>query len=219
MEFHVQHGISVTSPTKFNHNSRHILYVYRSRYLIASALFSPCLSGLAVSESQASANHSPCHPPRIDTKVLPLSRIMSGGMFFLFGLVLDLVLLGAQVYFTVMYQDLASDYLNPIDLVNRLNPYILPEAGFHLFFTLLYLVTGNWWTFALNLPLVAYNANKFVKKEWQLDATEIFRTLGKHQKESFFKLGFYVRRLMSRRRRIRCTDSRRCSCSFGVCIK
>lgn len=115
-------------------------------------------------------------------------------MFFLFALILDMALMFAQVYFTVMYQDLASDYLNPIDLVNRLNPYILPEAGFHMFYTLLFLVTGNWLTFAFQAPLVAWNINKFLKKEWQLDATEIFRTLGRHQTESFAKLAFYVRR-------------------------
>lgn len=118
---------------------------------------------------------------------------MTGGIFFLVALIIDLILLFAQVFFTVMYQDLASDYLNPIDLVNRLNPYILPEAGFHMFYAFLFLVTGNWWSFAINAPLAAWNVNKFVKKEWQLDATEIFRTLSRHQRESFVKLAFYVR--------------------------
>lgn len=121
---------------------------------------------------------------------------MSGGVFFLFVLFAQIALLFAQVFFTIMFQDLASDYLNPIDLVNRLNPYILPEAAGHGLLTFLLLATGNWWSLAFQLPLVAYNVNKFVKKEWQLDATEIFRTLTRHQTESFVKLGFYVRTLI-----------------------
>lgn len=115
-----------------------------------------------------------------------------GGFFFLFAMAINIALLFAQVFFTIMFQDLASDYLNPIDLVNRLNPYILPEAAVQAFLTVLLLFSGNWLSFALNAPVVAWNANKVVKKEWQLDATEIFRTLNKNQRESFGKLGFYV---------------------------
>lgn len=116
-----------------------------------------------------------------------------GGFFFLFVMFYDIALLFAQIFFTIMYQDLASDYINPIDLVNRLNPYILPEAVAHALLSFVLLVSGNWISFAMQAPLFAWNANKFVKRDWQLDATEIFRTLSRHQKESFAKLGFYVR--------------------------
>ncbi len=61
----------------------------------------------------------------------------------------------------------------------------------------------------MNLPLVAFNANKYAthsfyivsrlnlrarirNKNHMYDATEIFRTLGGHKKESFIKLGFYL---------------------------
>ncbi|CCG83301.1 putative Endosomal cargo receptor [Taphrina deformans PYCC 5710] len=115
-----------------------------------------------------------------------------GGFFFLFALILDIALLFGQVFFTIMFQDLASDYINPIDLVNRLNPYILPEAAGQAFLTLLLLVSGNWISFVFWTPIVAFNAQKIVKKEWQLDATEIFRTLNRNQRESFVKLGFYT---------------------------
>ena len=57
---------------------------------------------------------------------------------------------------------LFSDYINPIDLCNRLNTYIIPEAAVHAFLTLLFLVNGYWLALILNLPLLAFNAKKFV---------------------------------------------------------
>ena len=55
-----------------------------------------------------------------------------------------------------------SDYINPIDLCNRLNTYIVPEAAVHAFLTFLFLINGYWLAIILNLPLVAYNAKKYV---------------------------------------------------------
>ena len=60
---------------------------------------------------------------------------------------------------------LSSDYINPIDLCNRLNTYIVPEAAVHAFLTLLFLVNGYWLALILNLPLVAFNAKKLVVAE------------------------------------------------------
>ena len=53
-----------------------------------------------------------------------------------------------------------SDYINPIDLCNRLNTYIVPEAAVHAFLTALFLINGYWIALLLNLPLLAYNAKK-----------------------------------------------------------
>jgi hypothetical protein len=55
-----------------------------------------------------------------------------------------------------------SDYINPIDLCNRLNTYIIPEAAVHAFLTALFLVNGYWIAIIVNLPLVAWNAKKCV---------------------------------------------------------
>jgi len=55
-----------------------------------------------------------------------------------------------------------SDYINPIDLCNRLNTYIIPEAAVHAFLTILFLVNGYWIAILLNLPLLAWNAKKYV---------------------------------------------------------
>lgn len=53
-----------------------------------------------------------------------------------------------------------SDYINPIDLCNRLNAYIIPEAAVHGFLTFLFLINGYWVALVLNLPLLGYNIKK-----------------------------------------------------------
>ncbi|KOS15428.1 er-derived vesicles protein erv14 [Malassezia pachydermatis] len=97
-----------------------------------------------------------------------------------------------MVFYVIMYSDLESDYINPIDLCTKLNQFMLPEMGAHAFLTVLFLLTGQWIALFLNIPLLAYNANKVINKSYLLDATEIFRTLMTHKKESFVKLGFYL---------------------------
>ncbi|ODQ52205.1 cornichon [Saitoella complicata NRRL Y-17804] len=114
------------------------------------------------------------------------------GWLFLFAVLINAVNLFLQVFFTIMYSDLECDYINPIDLCNKLNWWIFPEMGIHAFTTVLLLLNGQWIATALNLPLLAYNVNKVVNNAHLLDATEIFRTLGKHKKESFVKLGFHL---------------------------
>ena len=120
-----------------------------------------------------------------------------------------------------MYSDLECDYINPIDLCNRLNMYIVPEAGIHAFLAALFLINGYWLSFLLNLPLVVWNGKKYVspnstqpcqssihvgdmktnanakvhrifENQHLLDATEIFRKLNIHKRESFAKLGFHL---------------------------
>ena len=55
-----------------------------------------------------------------------------------------------------------SDYINPIDLCNRLNAYIVPEAAVHGFLTFLFIINGYWVAIVLNLPMLAFNAKKCV---------------------------------------------------------
>lgn len=98
-------------------------------------------------------------------------------------------------YFSLLFPNIFFfflDYLNPIDLCNRMNTYILPEAGIHAFTCLLLLLGGQWVSLMLNLPLLAYNARKIIDKSYLLDATEIFRTLNKYKNESFAKLAFHL---------------------------
>lgn len=80
-----------------------------------------------------------------------------------------------------MFSDLECDYINPIDLCNKLNQvrthiptskavplihlflylqFVLPEMLAHAFLTLCFLLSGQWLAFLLNAPLVGYNVNK-----------------------------------------------------------
>ncbi|PRT53752.1 ER-derived vesicles protein ERV14 [Wickerhamiella sorbophila] len=111
---------------------------------------------------------------------------------YLFVVLVNAVNLFMQVFFTIMYSDLEVDYINPIDLCNKLNVYLIPEAALQGFVTLLFLITGHWLSFLLNLPISLFNGNQIFKNQYLLDATEIFRTLGRHKKESFSKLGFHL---------------------------
>ncbi|KAI0090778.1 putative ER to Golgi transport-related protein [Irpex rosettiformis] len=97
-----------------------------------------------------------------------------------------------MVFFIIMFSDLECDYINPIDLCNKLNQFVLPEIGAHGFLTLLFLVSGQWVAFLINAPLLALNVNKVRLSNHMYDATEIFRTLPAHKKEAFIKLGFYL---------------------------
>ncbi|KAH6914330.1 ER-derived vesicles protein ERV14 [Coprinopsis sp. MPI-PUGE-AT-0042] len=114
------------------------------------------------------------------------------GWLFLFSVLMVAGLLFCMVFFIIMFSDLECDYINPIDLCNKLNQFVIPEHAAHAFLTVLFLLSGQWIAFILNAPLVAWNANKIVNKNHMYDATEIFRSLGGHKKETFIKLGFYL---------------------------
>ncbi|KAG5360115.1 ER-derived vesicles protein [Yarrowia sp. B02] len=118
---------------------------------------------------------------------------MSGIFLYLGAVLLNAGSLFFQVFFVVMYSDLEADFINPIDLCNKLNVYIRPEAALQLFTSLLLLINFKWFSFLINLPMILFNV-RYIFLDWpqyKLDATEIFRTLNKYKKQSFFKLGFY----------------------------
>ncbi|KAI7886764.1 hypothetical protein K492DRAFT_215527 [Lichtheimia hyalospora FSU 10163] len=92
----------------------------------------------------------------------------------------------------IMFSDLECDYINPIDLCNKLNQFVLPEMATHAFLFFMFLINGSWMAMLLNLPLVAYNARKVMNHQHMYDATEIFRTLSVHKKECFIKVAFYL---------------------------
>ncbi|ORY81949.1 ER-derived vesicles protein ERV14 [Protomyces lactucae-debilis] len=111
---------------------------------------------------------------------------------FVLALLLDLVLLAHAVYETVLLSDVSADFLNPVDAVNKINPYVLPSMAIQGFLTFLMLVTGNWWSFLFNLPLAVWNGSKVLSKDYALDATEIFRTLNRNQMQCYIRLASYM---------------------------
>lgn len=70
------------------------------------------------------------------------------------------ILLYRDAKLTAVSFSLRSDYINPIDLCNRLNAYIIPEAAVHAFLTFLFIINGYWLAIILNLPMLAFNAKK-----------------------------------------------------------
>lgn len=124
--------------------------------------------------------------------ITTVSKMSGEAWLYLLSVLINAVNLFLQVFFTIMYSDLECDYINPIDLCNRLNAYIVPEAAVHAFLTLLFLINGYWLALVLNVPLLAFNAKKILDNQHLLDATEIFRKLNVHKKESFIKLGFHL---------------------------
>lgn len=70
--------------------------------------------------------------------------------------------------------------------------YIIPEAALQAFTSLLLLLSGDWVSFLINTPVIAWNARKFTRKAHVLDATEIFRTVQQHKNETYSKLAFHL---------------------------
>jgi hypothetical protein len=114
-----------------------------------------------------------------------IHKMSSEALIFLFAIIITGVLLFTMVFFTIMFSDLECDYINPIDLCNKLNQFVLPEMMVHTLLTVIFLLSGNWIALGLNLPLTAWNIHKITQKRHMYDATDIFRTLSKHKTESF----------------------------------
>lgn len=111
---------------------------------------------------------------------------------YILALVIDIASLFVQVYHTVLYSDLECDFINPIELCDKLNMYFLPEAIVHAFLTFLFLVGGCWIPFFLNLPIVAYHGYTVYTNSHLLDVTEIFRILSQKKVVSFAKILTYL---------------------------
>ncbi|CEG77998.1 Putative ER-derived vesicles protein ERV14 [Rhizopus microsporus] len=118
---------------------------------------------------------------------------MFGPIFlFITAVLLCVILLFLTIFFVIMFSDLECDYINPIDCCNKLNQFVLPEIGLQGFLCFLFLITGHWFPTLINLPVTLHNFKKVRDRVHMYDATEIFRTLSNHKKESFIKLGFYA---------------------------
>jgi len=85
----------------------------------------------------------------------------------------------------IAFDELKTDYKNPIDQCNSLNPVrlnlylelihlrqdfshhhfclqlVLPEYAVHMFYVFLFIWSGEWITVLLNLPLIAYNVYRY----------------------------------------------------------
>jgi len=101
-------------------------------------------------------------------------------------------LLGVLVYQLMCLSDLEFDYINPFDSSSRINSFIVPEFAIHGALGCVFLLTGHWLLFLLNVPLIYYHTNLYLKKEHLLDVTEIFNQLNREKKYRMIKLAFYL---------------------------
>ncbi|RDD40240.1 Protein cornichon-like protein 1 [Trichoplax sp. H2] len=118
---------------------------------------------------------------------------------FIIALILDAVLILMIVWHIIAFDELKTDFKNPVDLCNNLNPLILPEYGIHLFFCFFFLVDGQIFALLINLPVIIYNIYRYANRPFMTgpglyDPTTVMNSteLAKHQKEGWAKLIFFI---------------------------
>jgi len=118
---------------------------------------------------------------------------------YIVALILTAFLIFFVIYHIIAFDELKTDYKNPIDQCNSLNPLVLPEYGIHIFFNLLFLFSWQLGTLLLNLPLIAYHIQRYLNRPVMsspglYDPTTIMNAdqLSRAQKEGWIKLAFYL---------------------------
>uniref|UniRef100_A0A673A1X5 Cornichon family AMPA receptor auxiliary protein 1 n=1 Tax=Sphaeramia orbicularis TaxID=375764 RepID=A0A673A1X5_9TELE len=123
--------------------------------------------------------------------------------FAAFCYMLALLLTAALIFFAIWhiiaFDELKTDYKNPIDQCNTLNPLVLPEYLIHFFFCVMFFCAAEWLTLCLNLPLLAYHVWRYMSRPIMscpglYDPTTIMNAdiLAYCQKEGWCKLAFYL---------------------------
>ena len=99
----------------------------------------------------------------------------------------------------IAFDELKTDYKNPIEQCNSLNPLVLPEYALHILFSALFLVSLQWGSLCWNVPLIAYHVHRYLHRPVMsspglYDATTIMNAdeLSRAMREGWVKLGFYL---------------------------
>ncbi|XP_023229903.1 protein cornichon [Centruroides vittatus] len=118
---------------------------------------------------------------------------------YIVAIILTAFLIFFAVFHVIAFDELKSDYKNPIDQCNSLNPLVLPEYFIHILFNVLFLFAGEFFTLLINLPLIAYHINRYRTRPVMsgpglYDPTTIMNAdqLSRAMKEGWIKLGFYL---------------------------
>ncbi|CAG9768574.1 unnamed protein product [Ceutorhynchus assimilis] len=118
---------------------------------------------------------------------------------YIIALIGDAFLIFFSLFHVIAIDELKTDYKNPIDQCNSLNPLVLPEYILHMFFNLLLAFAGEWFTFFINLPLILYHINRYRTRPVMstvgiYDPTSIMNQdqLTLCQREGWIKLAFYL---------------------------
>uniref|UniRef100_A0A7S0WIB6 Uncharacterized protein n=1 Tax=Chlamydomonas leiostraca TaxID=1034604 RepID=A0A7S0WIB6_9CHLO len=98
-------------------------------------------------------------------------------LLWLFVLIINSGLVGRTTYALICLTDLEQDFINPYDLSNRLNRFVIAEYAGQFIMTAALIAGGKWFCAALHIAVSAYMITLFVKKQVYIDATDAFKQL------------------------------------------
>jgi len=118
---------------------------------------------------------------------------------YIIALIFDAFLIFFAVFHVIAFDELKTDFKNPIDQCNTLNPLFLPEYAVHIVFNILFLIAGEWITVLINIPLIAYHVHRYLNRPIMsspglYDPTTIMNSdqLTRATREGWIKLAFYL---------------------------
>ncbi|GAU90556.1 hypothetical protein RvY_02958-1 [Ramazzottius varieornatus] len=118
---------------------------------------------------------------------------------FLLAMIITAVLIFLAIFHMIAFDELKTDYKNPVEQCNTLNPLVLPEYGLHMFISFLFMISGSFWTLMYNVPLIAYHVMRYRKRPVMsshglYDPTSIMNAdeLSYNMREGWIKLAFYL---------------------------
>ncbi|XP_063700510.1 protein cornichon [Culicoides brevitarsis] len=118
---------------------------------------------------------------------------------YIIALIGDAFLIFFSIFHVIAFDELKTDYKNPIEQCSSLNPLVLPEYFIHILFNVLFLFAGEWFSLLLNAPLIAYHVYRYVNRPvisgpGLYDPTSIMNAdnLNYCQRESWIKLAVYL---------------------------
>ncbi|XP_077285165.1 protein cornichon [Arctopsyche grandis] len=118
---------------------------------------------------------------------------------YIVALIIDAFLIFFSIFHVIAFDELKTDYKNPIHQCNSLNPLVVPEYTLHIIINILFLLSGEWFSLIINIPLLVYHLNRYrtrpVMSGFGLyDPTSIMNAdiLTKCQREGWVKLAFYL---------------------------
>ncbi|KAL5281808.1 CNIH1 family protein [Megaselia abdita] len=118
---------------------------------------------------------------------------------YIFALIGDAFLIFFSIFHVIAFDELKTDYKNPIDQCNSLNPLVLPEYLLHILINVLFLFAGEWFSLFFNVPLIAYHVWRYKNRPVMTgpglyDPTRIMNqdNLSKNMREGWIKLLVYL---------------------------
>ncbi|XP_046577296.1 protein cornichon homolog 1-like [Haliotis rubra] len=118
---------------------------------------------------------------------------------YIAALIFTAVLIFFVIFHIIAFDELKTDYKNPIDQCNSLNPLVLPEYAIQILYTVLFVFAWQLGTVLFNLPLLVYHVRRYMNRPVMsspglYDPTTIMNAdeLNRAQREGWVKLAFYL---------------------------